>query len=72
MLDVAPPGRGESLRAALALVLKALDADVVFRSVPVTGNDRNAAGEIIRPEIIEELDAIVAELDARAPTSAAA
>jgi hypothetical protein len=71
VLDVSPPGRGESLRTALALVLKALDADVVVRSVPVTGNDRNAGGEIIRPEIIEKLQVIVAELDARAVASAA-
>lgn len=42
-----------------------LDAEVVFRSVPVTAGDRNAGGDIIRPEIIEELQGIVAELDAR-------
>jgi hypothetical protein len=65
-------GRGESLRTALALVLQALGAEVVFRSIPVTGNDRIAGGEIIRPQITEKLQVIVAELDARATASAAA
>ena len=66
VLDVAPPGRGESLRTALGLVLMALNADVVFSSIPVTGNDRDADGEIIGQAIIEQLQEIVVELDTRA------
>lgn len=66
MLDVAPPGRGESLRTALGLVLMALNADVVFSSIPVTGTDRDADGDIIGQAVIEQLQEIVVDLDTRA------
>jgi chromate reductase, NAD(P)H dehydrogenase (quinone) len=72
VLDVAPPGRGGSVRRALDLVLKALDADVVHRSVPISQADRNASGEITSPEITEELYAIVSDLAGRAAGVAAA
>lgn len=71
VLDVAAPGRGGSVRQALDLVLKALDADVVHRSLPVAGGDRDARGEITNPEIAEELHAIVSELAGRAAGAAA-
>ena len=71
VLDVAPPGRGQSAGKALGLVLKALNADAVFRSVAVSAEDRNEAGEIISLEIIERLKTIVVELAARATASAA-
>jgi chromate reductase, NAD(P)H dehydrogenase (quinone) len=72
VLDVAPADRGRNLRSALGLVLSALDADVVYRSLPVAAGDRDAAGEIISQEITEEMGAIVAELAGRATASAAA
>lgn len=71
-LDVAPPGRGGSVRYALDLVLKALDADVVHRSLLISHADRDASGEIASPEIAEELYAIVSELAGRAVGVAAA
>ena len=70
VLDVAPPGRGESVREALGLVLKALHADVVFRSVPVAVDDLDADGEIVRPGIVQQLGRVVAELAARATAPA--
>jgi chromate reductase, NAD(P)H dehydrogenase (quinone) len=70
VLDVAHPDRGQSVRTALGLVLKALNADVVFRSVPITTKDRDVAGEIIDPGIVEQLRAIVADLDDRATAAA--
>jgi chromate reductase len=71
VLDVAPPGRGGSVRQALDLVLKALDADVVHRSLPIAGGDRDASGEITSPEIAQELRAIVSELARRVAAAAA-
>jgi NAD(P)H-dependent FMN reductase len=70
VLDVSPLGRGESVRTALGLVLKALNADVIFRSVPITAADRDMAGEIIDPGIVEQLRAIVSDLDDRATAAA--
>lgn len=55
VLNVAPLGRGEAVRSALRLVMKALDADVVFRSVPVRAGDRDPSGEVVTPEIVERL-----------------
>jgi NAD(P)H-dependent FMN reductase len=72
VLDVAPPGRGGSVRHALDLVFKALDADVVHRPLPVSRADRDAGGEIASPEITEGLYAIVSELAGRAAGVAAA
>ena len=66
VLSVAPPGRGEHVRDALALVLKALDADVVHRSVPVAAVVRDERGEIVDPGVVPELGAVVAELTERA------
>ena len=56
VLDVAPPGRGESVRTALGLVLQALNTDVVFRSVPVTATRSRRGGEIIDQAVVEQLD----------------
>ena len=58
VLNVAPLGRGEAVRSALRLVMKALDADVVFRSVPVRAGDRDPSGEVVTPEIVERLQTI--------------
>jgi NAD(P)H-dependent FMN reductase len=66
VLEIAPPGRGEAVRTAFGLVLKALDADVVHRWVPVTAADRDASGEIVDPEVACRLGAIVSELAGRA------
>src|SRR4029077_12164889 len=66
LLHVAPAGRGGHLREALDLVLRALEADVVPRSVPVAPDDRDETGEIDNPEIVDELGAVVAELAERA------
>ena len=65
VLNVAPLGRGEAVRSALRLVMKALDADVVFRSVPVRAGDRDPSGEVVTPEIVERLQTIVVELALR-------
>ena len=45
--------------------MKALDADVVFRSVPVRAGDRDPSGEVVTPEIVERLQTIVVELALR-------
>lgn len=65
LLAVAPPGRGAHVRAALLLVLEAIDADVVPVSVPVAPDDLDAGGQIVVPGILRELRAVVAELDRR-------
>jgi chromate reductase, NAD(P)H dehydrogenase (quinone) len=70
VLDVAPLGRGESVRTALGRVLQALNTDAVFRSVPITSYDRDVAGEIIDPGIVKKLCAIVGDLDDRATAAA--
>jgi chromate reductase, NAD(P)H dehydrogenase (quinone) len=66
-LDVAPPGRGEHVRQALDLVLRAHGAHVARYSIPVARRDRDAAGEVNDRRIIRELRAVVAELAKRAP-----
>jgi NAD(P)H-dependent FMN reductase len=65
LLDVAPAGRGANVREALDLVLRAHGADVARYSLPVARTDRNAAGEVDNPRIINELRAVVAELAKR-------
>src|SRR6266542_4837212 len=57
-LDVAPPGRGAHVREALDLVLRAHGADVARYSLPVARNDRDAAGEVDSPRVINELRAV--------------
>ena len=66
VLAVAPADRGMHVREALGLVLTALDADVAYRSVPVSSDDRDDHGEIGNPTIVDELRAVVAELASRA------
>ena len=70
LLSAAPPGRGHHVREALCLVLRALDADVVCRSVPVDRSDLDEHGEVGAPTILDALGGVVAELAVR--TSAAA
>ena len=72
LLNVAPPGRGAHAREALDLVFKAHGADVARHSMPVTRSDRDAAGEVSDPRIIDELRAVVAELAKRASAAHAA
>jgi chromate reductase len=71
LLNVAPAGRGAHVLEALDLVLAALAADVVHRSVPVLPGDRDEHGEICNPSIIDELRAAVAELAHRASVTGA-
>jgi NAD(P)H-dependent FMN reductase len=66
LLKIAPPGRGERAQRALALVMQALDADVVHASVPVAASDRDGGGEINEPRIVDALRLAVAELASRA------
>jgi NAD(P)H-dependent FMN reductase len=66
LLNVAPEGRGKHVQDALALVFRALDADVAYRKVPIENADRDAAGEVTNPEIIDELRAVLGELVLRA------
>lgn len=72
LLAVAPPGRGAHVRAALDLVLQALDADVTHHSVPVAQPDVDAGGEIADPQLREELGGVVVELADRAGAARAA
>src|SRR6266496_1825320 len=65
LLDVAAQGRGARVREALDLVLRAHGADVARYSLPVARNDRDAAGEVDSPRVINELRAVVAELAKR-------
>jgi NAD(P)H-dependent FMN reductase len=65
LVDVAPPGRGAHARQTLDLVLRAHGADVTHYSMPVVRSDRNEAGEVDSPMIIDELRAVVAELAKR-------
>jgi NAD(P)H-dependent FMN reductase len=71
LLSVAPHGRGGHVRDALALVLRALDADVAHYAVPVARSDL-VHGEVADPGIVDELAAIVAELAMRASAARAA
>ena len=66
LLNVAPPGRGEHVRAALELVFQALDADVAYYTLPLAASDRDARGEVSDPRFINELRAVVGELVERA------
>ena len=66
LLNVAPPGRGTHAREALELVLTALDADVTVHSMPIGHGDRPADGEIVDPQIVDELQAVVVALARRA------
>src|SRR6266516_967661 len=65
LLDVAAQGRGARVREALDLVLRAHGADVARYSLPVARNDRDAAGQVDSPRVINELRAVVAELAKR-------
>ena len=53
-------------RLSLGLVLQAVGADVAYRALPVSAGDRDSDGDVTNPEIIEGLQAIVAELESRA------
>ncbi len=66
LLHVAAPGRGTHVREALALVLRAHNADVTHHAVPVARRNRDANGEISDPRIVHQLRAVVAELAQRA------
>lgn len=72
VLDVAPAGRGEHVREALAHVLRAHNANVTHHRVPIAQRDRDANGEISDTGIVEQLRAVVAELGQRASASHAA
>jgi NAD(P)H-dependent FMN reductase len=71
-LDVAPPGRGARVREALDHVLSALDLDVSHHAVPIGPSDRDASGEVVDPEIVERLLAVVSGLSRRSAAAAAA
>ena len=66
LLNVAPAGRGAQAREALERVLTALDADVTLHSVPVTQRELGPESEIGDPRILDQLQAVVAELASRA------
>jgi chromate reductase len=70
VLKASPPGRGAHVRETLALALMAHGADVVHRSVPVSGRDLDARGEVSDPGIVAELGKVVVELAQRARRSA--
>ena len=72
LLKIAPPGRGERAQDALALVMQALDADVVRASVPVRASDVDEHGEINEPGIVDALRHVVVELAGRAHIERAA
>jgi chromate reductase len=71
-LHVAPAGRGEHVRQALAHVLRAHNAHVTHHHVPIAQRDREADGEIIDTRIVEQLRTVVAQLAQRASASHAA
>ena len=66
VIDVAPPGRGLHVQAALARVLTALDADVVAYSMPVASRDVDPDGELRKPDALDSLRVVARELAARA------
>ena len=72
LLKVAPGGRGERAQDALALVMQALDADVVRASVPVAASERDEHGEISEPEVVDQLRRVIADLASRAQVERAA
>ena len=72
IIELAPPGRGAHVRRALDEVLTALDADVAHYPVPVGRHDRDASGDIANPAVLEQLEAVVAELAQRTGVGRAA
>jgi NAD(P)H-dependent FMN reductase len=72
VLKVSPPGRGDHVRTALELALRAHGADTVHRSVAVFRRDLDASGEIRDPRIAGELGSVVLELARRAAATPAA
>jgi hypothetical protein len=60
------------VRIALQNVLTAIDADQVFRAVPVTASDQDGSGSIASEPVIASLRQVVAELAARASEAIAA
>ena len=72
VLHVAPAGRGEHVREALAQVLRAHNAHVTHHHVPIAQGDRDANGEISDTRIVEQLRAVVAQLAQRVSASHAA
>jgi chromate reductase, NAD(P)H dehydrogenase (quinone) len=72
VLSVAAPHRGTQVRIALENVLTAIDADAVFRAIPVTASDLDAGRRIASEPVIASLRDVVAELAARASESIAA
>jgi chromate reductase, NAD(P)H dehydrogenase (quinone) len=72
VLSVAAPHRGAQVRVALQNVLTAIDADQVFRAVPVTASDLDGSGSIASEPVIASLRQVVAELAARASEAIAA
>ena len=69
---VAPRGRGQHLRATLAHVLKAHNADVRSHRVPIARRDLDENGEITDPKIVADLRALVAALSRRSAVAEAA
>lgn len=66
LLSVAQPGRGANVRHALELVLRALDCDVSFHSVPILRADLDRDGELRDRPITQELLRVLEALAARA------
>ena len=54
------------MRIALENVLTAIDADAVFRAIPVTASNLDGRGRIASEPVIASLSDVVAELAARA------
>jgi NAD(P)H-dependent FMN reductase len=72
VLSVAPPGRGMDVRDALRLVLRALDADDDYESVPVARSDLRPDGGVDDPRIHAELARVVRRLALRTGAASAA
>lgn len=65
VIDISAPGRRRRLRAALGDVLAALEADVVWASVPISDADRDIHGAVAAPVVLTQLRMIVEELAIR-------
>ena len=65
VIKTSPPGRGAHARAALERVLRVLDADVTFVTVPVAA-PRDGLDELTDPEAAARLREVVSELADRA------
>jgi chromate reductase, NAD(P)H dehydrogenase (quinone) len=65
VLSVAAPHRGAYVRVALENVLTAIDADPVFRAIPVAASDLDGRGRIRSEHVIAGLRDVVAELAVR-------